>query len=340
MNVPLASLGLLLVACTAVPADSHQDGHEPNPLEAAMSANLPDFDSQWNYGDPAGTEAVFREIQAQVGESAPLAYRAELATQIARTQGLQRQFDAAHATLDQVDGWLVQVEGEPGMTVARVRALLERGRAVNSAGDPERAGGIFLEAFELGSAQPNSGDAPMAFHVVDAAHMLGIVEKGAASEQWNLKALELAQASTDPRAQGWQGSLTNNLGWTYHDQGRYEEAYDLFAQNRAYWLERDQTQRAHIAKWCMGRTLRSLGKTKQALAVQNELLAEWSPEDGGPSGYVYEELGECTLLLESESAARPHFAKAYAMLSQDEWLQANEAERLARLAKLGGVTVE
>ena len=52
-------------------------------------------------------------------------------------------------------------------------------------------------------------------------------------------------------------------------------------------------------------------------------------------GYVFEELGECLLLLKKEDEARKYFKLAYDLLSKDPWLVANEAERLERLKKLG-----
>lgn len=61
------------------------------------------------------------------------------------------------------------------------------------------------------------------FLAVDAAHMLAIAS-GSFEEKitWNTTALQAAEASTDEQARGWCGSLYNNLGWTYHDQGEYE----------------------------------------------------------------------------------------------------------------------
>ena len=52
---------------------------------------------------------------------------------------------------------------------------------------------------------------------------------------------------------------------------------------------------------------------------------------------VAEELGELILLMKGEDSARPHFAKAWELLSQDGWLVANEKPRLARLKRLGGL---
>ena len=38
----------------------------------------------------------------------------------------------------------------------------------------------------------------------------------------------LAETAGDERARNWAASLYNNLGWTYHDQGRYAEALQMF----------------------------------------------------------------------------------------------------------------
>jgi hypothetical protein len=46
-------------------------------------------------------------------------------------------------------------------------------------------------------------------------------------------------------------------------------------------------------------------------------------------------MGECLLLLNRAAEARPYFARAYAVLSQDPWLAENEPERLRRLKELG-----
>src|SRR5258708_3583712 len=90
-----------------------------------------------------------------------------------------------------------------------------------------------------------------------------------------------------------------------------------------------------IAWWCVGRILRSLQRTTEALALQQELLAAWEKGKEEQDGYVFEEIAECLLVLERASESRPYFAQAYALLSQDLWLVAQAKERLQRLKQLG-----
>ncbi len=272
----------------------------------------PEFDHLWNYGDPAGTEARLRDLLPTLADAD---LRLQLHTQIARAQGLQRQFDAAHATLDQVERELT-----PDTRVARIRYLLERGRLFNSSGSPATACPLFEQAFEQ-AAQDD-------FYAVDAAHMLGIAAtKGDERLKWNLRALALAEASTHPRTQQWAGSLYNNLGWTYHDDQRFVEALDVFQRALRFREAQGQAESIRIAQWCVARALRSLGRIDEALPLLYPLLPF-------ADGYTYEEVGECLLLQQQAEEAKPYFAKAHALLSADEWLVANEPARLERLQSL------
>lgn len=288
------------------------------------SESLPNFDALWDYNDPAGTEAKFRELLPQGEAAKDAVWRLELLTQIARTEGLQRKFEEAHQTLDGVEAKLADAP-----PVVHVRYLLERGRVFNSSGRKDKARPLFLKAWKA------AGEAGLDFHAVDAAHMLGIIEPPADALSWNEKALAMAEKSSDARARNWRGSLYNNIGWTYHDDGRYEQALELFTKALEWQKEKGKPGPIRIARWSVARALRSLKRTDEALAIQRQLLAE-NEEAGETDGYVFEELGECLLVLGREEEAKKYFALAYDELSKDEWLKQNEAERLARLRQLGG----
>ena len=299
----------------------------------ATGKMLPDFDALWDYDHPAKTEAAFRALLPQAEASGDPSYLIELLTQIARTQGLQRDFAAAHQTLDQA---LARLSDD--LKRARVRCLLERGRVFNSSGKREEARPLFLAAWELGQASQED------FHTIDAAHMLAIVAPAEEQLEWNLKALALVEQTSDTRAHKWGGSLYNNIGWSYHEQGQYQQALASFQKalewRQAWSSERSEPQTQDnireilIARWSIARTLRSLGRLDEALAMQQALLEDWKPL-GGSAGYPEEEAGECLLALGRAEEARPYFAQAYAKLSQDPWLAAEEPARLARLKQLG-----
>ena len=286
-----------------------------------VSPLLPDFDSLWDYDNPAETEAKFRTLLPDIEASGDLPSAVELLTQIARALGLQRRFDEAHNVLDTVDDVLT-----PDMLRARVRYLLERGRIFNSSGMPDDARPYFEQAFELALEVDED------FYAVDAAHMMAIIESGSAALGWNLEAIRLAQSSRFLRTQEWLGSLLNNTGWAYHDQGNYIAALSTFRQALAWQQSHGDSDDIRVAQWSVARALRSLGQFDEALDMQQALMSIYGGED--PSGFTEEEIGECLFALGRADEAAPYFARAHAVLSQNPWLAANESARLERLREL------
>jgi tetratricopeptide (TPR) repeat protein len=281
-----------------------------------------DFDQLWNFSQPKETEEKFRNLIPDLKAAGNPDRLLELYTQIARTQGLQRQFAEAHATLDSV-----QAQLNDETEIAEVRLALERGRVFNSSGEKEKARPLFLRAFELATQCEHDALA------VDAAHMVAIAEKDPSLQHdWNLKALAIAEASRDPKAQKWLGSLYNNIGWTFHAQGRFNEALDMFQKALVFREKQRDPGGTRVATWCVARTHRSLGNIDQAWQMQKSLEKEFETlleKDG----YVFEELGELALLKGDREAARAHFARAFEILSQDKWFAATESARLERMKK-------
>ena len=285
---------------------------------------LPDFDKIWDYGNPQQTEIKFRELIPLAMESGNISYFAQLLTQIARAEGLQGKFKEAHSTLDTVEAMLTAK-----LVVPTVRYLLERGRVFNSNDEKDKAKPLFLDAWKIAIAEGQD------FYAVDAAHMLGIAETPENQIEWNLKAIVLAEKSTDGKANRWLGALYNNTGWTYHDLGQYENALELFEKCLKWHQEEDNETATRIAKWTVGRVYRSLGRIDEAIETQKELEQEFLEKGLEPDGYVYEELAECYLIKNEKEEAQKYFKLAYEILSKDNWLKANEPDRLERLKELG-----
>ena len=281
-----------------------------------------DFDGLWDYANPSGTEQKFFTCL----ESEPKSdsnYRAELLTQIARAQGLQQRFDNAHETLD-----AAEILIGDSASRARIRLLLERGRAFNSSGSPELARPLFLNAFELGKSLGQD------FYAVDAAHMLAIVLQGNERFRWNEEALAMAEVSTDARARNWRGSLYNNIGWDLFAAGEYGRALGLFERALEFRISQAQPENIRFAKWSIAKTLRHLGEHDRALVMQVELQREVEETGAEADGFVFEELGELYLAKGDLTAAQPNFCKAFELLSKDIWLARDEPARLKRIGEL------
>jgi len=285
--------------------------------------SLPDFDSWWDYQNPDETEQKFQALLDNPEVPEHQSYHCQLLTQIARTQGLQRNFEQAHQTLAQAKHLI-----EHPNSVEKVRYLLERGRVFRSSGNFDEARPLFFEAWELGSRIKED------FHAIDAAHMMAFVEPSEKQLEWNLKALEYVERTDSDKAKRWAGSLYNNIGWTYHDAGEFNKALELFQKALEYMEQRNNTHRIHIAKWCVARALRSLDQIEESLEIQALLLKEIEAKTVPDNGYVHEELGECLWLLDRKDEAKAYFSRAYKTMSQDAWMVENESERLERIKQL------
>lgn len=277
----------------------------------------------WDFGNPAESETRFRELLDDRTVASDPSVMAEVLTQISRAQGLQGNFEAAHATLDDIDPAVVD-----SAPVVRTRLSLERGRLLNSSRKNQEAVPYFLVAFTV--ANENDLD----YLAVDAAHMMGIASPPEDQKRWTERAIRLAEESADPLTNRWLGSLYNNLGWTFHDLGDFPSALDTF-NTALKWQEKFGDRiKIGIAEWTVARTLRSMGRFAEALAMQQRLRSK-NERDGTEDGYVYEEIGECLLSLSRELDAAEYFRKAYELLSSDSYLATHESDRLARIRALG-----
>jgi tetratricopeptide (TPR) repeat protein len=286
----------------------------------------------WDFHDPATSEKRFAAMLDSVaGDPAALAI---VRTQVARAQGLQRRFDDANATLDTVETQVKALPAGRPAIHARARLDIERGRALNSAGDPGRARPLFEQSF---TEADSAGQAALA---VDAAHMVAIAagNDGDSTDAlaWNKRALAMAESSNDPEARKWRASLLNNLGWTYHDALKdYPTALDYFERAVAARKEMGDERNTREARWAVARCLRSLGRLDEAYTRQLALEKE-NAAANEPDGYVFEELAEILYAQGKVEDAKPWFGKAYDELNADPFVRNNEPDRMARLLKLSG----
>jgi tetratricopeptide (TPR) repeat protein len=272
------------------------------------------LDDLWDFDHPAISERRFRELinRTPVGRCA----HAELTTQLARAVGLQGRYDEATELLDAVEVL------DCDLPVVRIRLRLERGRVLNSSGAVDRAVANFREALE--SAQASGEE----FLEVDAAHMLAIADRERA-DGWTELALRVVVKARDPRTQRWAGALHNNAGWSRLDVGDYAAALDEFEAALAAYSLHGTVEQVRVARWAVGRALRSLARFAEALDIQQRLAAL-----GPADGYVQEELTELLLATGQGERARGHAAAAVELLAADRWFVQCESGRLERLRQI------
>jgi tetratricopeptide (TPR) repeat protein len=273
------------------------------------------LDELWDFEDPAGSEARFR--QAAAGEASDFG-RGVLATQVARALGLQGRYADALEALDAVPS----DQGE-----LTVRVLLERGRVMNSRGDGDAARPLFESAFELASERGLENLA------VDAVHMIAIVAPEAEKEALHERSIDLAAGASDPRARQWLGSLYNNLGWTHFEAGDIAGALVLFERALNERLLLSKQRQIDIARWAVARALRALGRTEEALALQRAILVSTTRMDI-VDPYVHAELAECLSALGLADEAKGHATRAIEAVAHDP---TSEAQLVARLREIAGL---
>jgi tetratricopeptide (TPR) repeat protein len=237
----------------------------------------------WDFADLPGTE---ERLCAQLVAEMDDAGRAEVLTQLARVEGLRGDFDACERLLTQAEALAGSSD------VVRVRIDLERGRKLRSSGDSAAARPLFEAAFDRAFASREW------FLAADAAHMAAIADERVAVE-WTERGLELAAA--EPAAAYWEGPLLNNLGWHYYERGEYESALSAFERALAV-RERDPDRPAEIeiARHCVGKTLRALGRADEAAPLLEQCITNSEPDF-----YFHEELAEIySALGRSEDAER------------------------------------
>ncbi|WP_394552407.1 hypothetical protein ACDF64_16300 [Agromyces sp. MMS24-JH15] len=260
------------------------------------------IDQLWDFGDAARSEERFREA-ADLAEGAH--ERGVMATQLARAIGIQGRADEALAVLDVVEASLSEGEGaavggdgahvdpeadaspaaagsEAEAAELRSRIDLERGRLLAALGRADDAVAALTRAVREAVAAGST------FLALDGVHMLALDDVGHEAE-WAEQGFALLEAERDPRVLRWGVALHNNLGWTLHDAGDAEGGLREFERAVEAADHYGTPEQRHVARWATGRALRTLGRTEEALAVQQALAAA-RPDDP----YVIAEIAALT----------------------------------------------
>jgi tetratricopeptide (TPR) repeat protein len=279
-------------------------------LQEGAHAMAIDVNPLWDYSQPAVSERRFRD--AMTGASAH--DKLVLQTQVARTWGLRRDFARTREILDEIAPQL------PGATPeAQVRYELEQGRTYASAthkaeeqtaASREAARSHYMRAFELAQA------AKLDNLAIDALHMMPFVDtEPAAQLEWDLKALRYMEASPQPEARTWEGSLYNNVGYALHLAGRYDEALENYRKSLAVHERAGRAANVRIAWWMIASTFRAMKRFDEAIDIQLRLEREWD-EAGRPDPYVYEELEHLYRAKNNAERAAHYAAKLEATRKQ------------------------
>jgi tetratricopeptide (TPR) repeat protein len=276
---------------------------------AGMATAQVNVDVLWDYSNPALSEQRFRSAL----EGASADDRIVLTTQIARTFGLRRELDRSRELLRTLEPDLAGASA-----TARARHALEWGRAhISAVTKPEERTPQNLatarSAYERALAAAREGR--LDGLAIDAVHMMAFVDDAPADQlKWGSQALAMVQASEQPAGKAWEASIRNNVALALHQLGRHAEALPHYERALVLREQAGDPRRIHISRWLVARTLRLLGRTDDALALQQRLEADALL--GRPDPFVFEELELLHRAQGREERAR-HYASLQAALRQN-----------------------
>ena len=298
-------------------------------MQPAADTPVEDFESLFQ-GHPQDIERRMLALRAKAAGHPDITLAPRIETRIALAQAMLGRHEDSRRTFYLADG--MRGSDQPSV---RIQLQLTLGRLLHQENKPQDAYIVFVHAWKFACRHSMEGPA------VDAAHLIAnVVEKPATRVYWNQTALKLAQASTDPEARAWISVLYNNLAQSYIADSRFPAAQEAFTVCRQLALAENNSIVERGARWGIARALRSLGGTAEAMAVQHQLLSEYSELERSGAlpialirmgrGLVHEELAHLSTTTGPELAAR-----ALEDLSCCRWVMcAATADRWVKLASM------
>lgn len=299
--------------------------------EQELLAKLQNLDQLWNPVDPAASEEAFRahlpDAQKLTGKNRSLLI--QLLSFIGRSEAYLEKYTQARASLKEAEN-LLEDDQAIYQVSAKIRWLIEKGQLHILEKTPSQARGFFSEAWTLAT---HSGED---YFAVEIAQLMATTEPQKVQQKWIEHAIEIAENSPFQKTKCWLGRLYTGLGWKLYELKQYEKSLNTFQKALRNLKAHGTPREAFVAQWSIGKLLRALGKTEEALSIQKALLAELGI-GGLRDGRLYEELAECLQTLNRTSEAQLYFELAYLELSNDEWVTDNQPLKLKRMKDLGKV---
>lgn len=286
---------------------------------------IPDIDGFWDGRDLADTERLIRS-NLPLGAGPVTAAQVEALTQAVRLFSLQGNMKVAKEFLVCAESHLKDLTTEERLK-PQIRYFLEEGRLHSVAMNPKRALESFRQAWEL-SAKIKKLD----FLLIDAAYMLSTTLPVKEGKEWLRLGLETAVKSEHQLSHKWLPFLHMAAGWQSFDMYEFAKALTYFEMANKVSTNAVTPTVSRIAKWCLGRALRTMSRFDEAIQIQLEIESEMSSH-GLSNGYVYLELAECYQALFQTDKAQPYFEMAYEKLKTDKWFMENSESQLLSIQK-------
>jgi len=341
MNKGIVFMGILSAALLATVVGM---------LYKKPQVSVEDIDAAWKLG---ALDSIEKQLELLVGKSLKQSDKSvhiQALSQMALVSALQKKFTLAHEILDKA-----QDQVNPNDDLATVRLLLERGRVFQQqvyAGLQSKQ----VEEVEAYNAQARSYF-KLAYQLsaqcgfdrfsIDAAHMIAIMQPGIEDKiQWNQRAIDIIEKTEESVARSWGGSLYNNLGQNYFDNGQYEKSLEAYQKSLECRQDQQDVSNSLFAKWTVARSLRMLDRCDEALVMQLELEQVYGDASDSDylgmnpdifiltRGFVFQELAEIYKVLGDVEKTRHYAQIALDDLSGNTMITTTSPDQLNRLQNI------
>lgn len=310
------------------------ESFQPGELSLALAKELERGTKLWKEQKTEEALSVLSAAEVRSRSEGTNAQRVLALCHLARTYSMLKRLDEGQPFLDQAAS--LSREDQP---IAHARFLWTTARYSNDRGDTATALTQYQHMHDYCLKQERFQDA------IDATHMLALLDPDREKQiEWALAGIDAAERG------GFESMLAilwNNLGWTYDELKRHDDALHALQQARIFHYKHSNRLSQLIADYAVGYALRMAGKPKEAQTAQNECLQglRWflaeSPEDNARAvwlGQCLKELGELALAAGDRFKALAHFQEALPLLERGpiewyaEWQQAVR-DRIAELSQ-------
>lgn len=231
----------------------------------------------------------------------------EIETLIARCQAASGRVTEGKNALDILEKRLPSLEPQ---RLLSIRFNLERARIYVLEKQPSRARKNLSEAWSASVEEKND------YCIIDVAQVMGALVAAKEQQTWLQKGIEVAEASSQKIAKRWLPHLYISLGWKWHELRQFELALAAFEKVAPLPNDTVSPRANFIAKWSIGRVLRSMNHAEKALDLQTKLLPK-ALEINFMKGRVWEEIAENLTILKRKEDAEEYFRLTYEFFADE-----------------------
>src|SRR6185437_15151051 len=100
----------------------------------------------------------------------------------------------------------------------------------------------------------------------EITQLLAVTEPQKSQQAWISRGIEIAEKSPLPKSKRWLGGLYTSLGWKLYDLRQFENSLGAFQKALKNHKAQGTQREAFVAQWSIGKVLRTIGKTDEALS--------------------------------------------------------------------------